>query len=825
MSLVRSGGEGQKVAVRGLSPKYNVIMVNGVRMQSTDRDDRSVDLNMIAPNILSGIEVTKALTADMDADAVGGTVNLKIGKAAQGLKGNFTAQGGYGSQANTYGNYKVNGFLSNRFFNEKLGVQVSGYLENYNRNSDELNAGYAINREDESIWEDDFVPVDLQSVTITDNTTDRNRVGGSLVFDYEFEKGSIILNNFVSTLSQQQIIQQNKLNVAGSEFNAYTKDNEDKNTIISNALQGEFDFSLFSMDFSVSNSISNQNANNLSMNVGIAQNASGVSTPGMDEPTEAAAADFLAAAQVVDGEWDKRAVRFQTLHRDVKDQAQEATLNFNVPFNLSKVFSGKVKFGGKYVRNARDNDETQNFTDPDRNIPGEEFVALVRDSLWTDLGLEAKDMSYGPRASFFEDANFDIGDNFLNGEGGVDDFFFKGDVSQMHHYTELAQDAGYYLVDLKESNQYDFDYTRNLYALYASAEVNVGKYVTLFPGIRYENFNFDYNANFTEKYGPKDEHFTIEPLHDDGNKGENWFPQLHIRVKPADWLDIRMASTKSIIYPDYRSVSPFIYYNSDGDPTLSLGNTELKPALAQNYDLYASVFQNKLGLFTVGAFYKEIDNLIVTSSFYTKDPERINNRFDLTQAQDTWVSTWINLEATSTVKGIELDWQTHLWYLPSFFKGIVLNVNYTHMVSETGYPFETAVKQGTGPFALSVFVDSLRVGRMPDQPNDIFNFTIGYDIGGFSARLSYVYTDDVITSIDRTYEGLDTYTDTYKRWDFTAYQKLPWFGGGFQAFLNINNITNAPDRSFFRKNDNVASLNYYGRTVDLGLRYSFHKAN
>ncbi len=102
ISLIRSGGEGQKVAIRGLSPKYNVTMVNGVRMQSTDRDDRSVDLNMIAPNILSGIEVTKALTADMDADAVGGTVNLRIGKAAEGLKGNFSVQGGYGSVANTF---------------------------------------------------------------------------------------------------------------------------------------------------------------------------------------------------------------------------------------------------------------------------------------------------------------------------------------------------------------------------------------------------------------------------------------------------------------------------------------------------------------------------------------------------------------------------------------------------------------------------------------------------------------------------------------------------------------------------------------------------
>ena len=170
ISLIRSGGEGQKVAIRGLSPKYNVMMVNGVRMQSTDRDDRSVDMNMIAPNILSGIEVTKALTADMDADAVGGTVNLKIGKAAPRLKGIFSLQGGYSSLANTFGNYKANGLLSNRFFDNKLGVQISGSIDSYNRNSDVLSVGYALN--EEAVLEDGFIPIDLNTVSISDRVTD-----------------------------------------------------------------------------------------------------------------------------------------------------------------------------------------------------------------------------------------------------------------------------------------------------------------------------------------------------------------------------------------------------------------------------------------------------------------------------------------------------------------------------------------------------------------------------------------------------------------------------------------------------------------------------
>ena len=92
--------------------------------------------------------------------------------------------------AKTFGNYRATGFLSNRFFDNKLGIQVSGYLDNYNRNSDVMTAGYILN--EEAVLEDGFIPIDLNSVTINDRVTNRQRVGGSLVFDYQFKNGSLI---------------------------------------------------------------------------------------------------------------------------------------------------------------------------------------------------------------------------------------------------------------------------------------------------------------------------------------------------------------------------------------------------------------------------------------------------------------------------------------------------------------------------------------------------------------------------------------------------------------------------------------------------------
>ena len=819
LSLVRSGGEGQKVAIRGISPQYNVTLVNGVRLQSTDRNDRSVDLNLIAPNVLSGIEVTKALTADLDADAVGGTVNLKIAGAADSLRGNFSVQGGYSSLADDYGNYRITGLLSDRFFNGNIGIQISGFLDHFNRNSDILSAGYALN--EEAVLEDGFIPIDLSRVSIIDRVTERERLGGSLVLDYQFSNGSLIMNNFISNLSDEQIEQQNSLALLGNQWSAHAIDSELSNTVISNAFQGDFNFSLFTVDFSISNSISKQfSPGNLRMDVAIAQGEAGFRTPSLEDPFKASPSEFINAAEIIDDPNAKRSRRFSTLQRDVTEQAQEAAININVPFRFSQNITGKLKFGGKFVRNTRDNDETQNFSQPDRNFLGEQFVAALQDSLWPELGIENIDRNLGIRASLFEDADYDVGE-FLGGNEGIDEFFYLSDIAKINQYEQIAIDNGFYAIDGRESARYDYNYSRNLFAFYTLAELKLGKYVTLYPGIRYENFEIDYNSFSTERFGPNPEDFRNDEVREDGIEGANWFPQLHLRVKPTDWLDIRLARTESIIYPDYRAISPYIYYDSFGGPDLELGNTALKPALAENYDAYVSVYKNKIGLFTAGFFYKEIDNLIVASTFRATDPETVNNRFDLTQTQQTNINTWINLDATSTVRGFELDWQTNFWYLPSFLKGLVLSINYTHINSETSYPFQTSVKNGTGPFAQTVFVDSTRVGRMPNQPDDVFNFTLGYDIGGFSARLSYVFTDDVLVGVNRTFDELDSFTGSNKRWDFTAYQKLPWLERRLQLYLNVNNITNATDRAFTSELQKLSSVEYYGRTVDVGLRYKF----
>ena len=72
VSLQRQGGEGAKVIIRGMSPEYNKIQIEGVDMASTNNWDRSTNLSMISPYMLEGIELTKSAMANQDANQIGG---------------------------------------------------------------------------------------------------------------------------------------------------------------------------------------------------------------------------------------------------------------------------------------------------------------------------------------------------------------------------------------------------------------------------------------------------------------------------------------------------------------------------------------------------------------------------------------------------------------------------------------------------------------------------------------------------------------------------------------------------------------------------------
>ncbi len=92
-----SGGDEAYAIVRGLEPRYNNTLINGVKVASTDPAGRYVTLDIIPSEVLQKIEVSKSLLPEMEGDAIGGSVNLVMKDApdSEELKANVSL--GYNS--------------------------------------------------------------------------------------------------------------------------------------------------------------------------------------------------------------------------------------------------------------------------------------------------------------------------------------------------------------------------------------------------------------------------------------------------------------------------------------------------------------------------------------------------------------------------------------------------------------------------------------------------------------------------------------------------------------------------------------------------------
>ena len=87
-------GEGRYPVIRGMDKRYNYTLINGIKIPSPDDKNRYVPMDIFPSEILQRLEVIKALTPDMEGDAVGGVMNLVMRDAPD--KFIFDAQGALG---------------------------------------------------------------------------------------------------------------------------------------------------------------------------------------------------------------------------------------------------------------------------------------------------------------------------------------------------------------------------------------------------------------------------------------------------------------------------------------------------------------------------------------------------------------------------------------------------------------------------------------------------------------------------------------------------------------------------------------------------------
>lgn len=88
-------GQSDLTIIRGMDPKYNYTLVNGIKIPSPGDRSRYVPLVLFPAGIVQRVEVYKTLTPDMEGDAIGGVVNMVMRNAPSEPLLHFGLMSGY----------------------------------------------------------------------------------------------------------------------------------------------------------------------------------------------------------------------------------------------------------------------------------------------------------------------------------------------------------------------------------------------------------------------------------------------------------------------------------------------------------------------------------------------------------------------------------------------------------------------------------------------------------------------------------------------------------------------------------------------------------
>jgi TonB-dependent receptor len=825
VSLVRTGGEASQVVIRGLAPQYNQITIDGVQMPSdvlssnniisTDKGaqasnlnalgDRGVDLSMISSSMLGGIEVIKAITPDMDATLIGGVVNVDLPTAGRNLplsesgiswmpRLNIIAQGGLENLKNNYGNYKFSGTLEKRFLDQSLGLLIQASAEKRNLSDNELGADYTLNDKSHG----DLGIPDLSTLSLNDVYRIRRRYGGTVIMDYQHKTGSLKFLNFISSSQTTADNRGETINATANNIYYTANATNNKLNVISNLLELKQDIPVFHVELKLSNSFTEtRNPQDLFFN--FYQDNAGLSNKGdlsKVYPT-------VLANDIVPNAANASLDQIRTSSAYAKEKYLTGSLDLKTDFTLSDLLSASIKFGGMYQYHDRFYDYNQSSGSQLYSGGGGVITAFTK--AYPDLILN------GGRLSFlnFVNDSYSYG-NFLNGDYSLP---YPIDINLMRQLLPIARVTSTlegYQINKLQSTINDYSGNEKKSALYGMLTFNIGNQITILPGARYQNLSTSYTALRAET-APGTVGFTGKDT--TINKSHGYIlPMVHLKYKPLSWLQFHFAYTNTLNYPDYNTITPRYYI---GQGFVDYNNVNLKPARSENFDLIMSIYSNEIGLLSIDGFTKRIRDLVFPSNTYVtnfKDyPDLPQGRTQLYE-----FNTYINNPLTINVRGIELEWQTHFWYLPSLLSGIVLTVNYTHIFSSADYPRSVLYNSydELGNLVQTVS-DTFYTSRLLLQPNDIANLAVGYDYKGFSIRVSMLYQDNIFKKPDFWMQNR-TNSAKYTRWDLSAKQDLPWYG--IQLYFAMSNITSENDIDINQRTSFPASEQHYGMTADLGLR-------
>ncbi|HEY8850935.1 MAG TPA: TonB-dependent receptor, partial [Gemmatimonadaceae bacterium] len=704
----RDEGEGKFVQVRGTEPRLTNVTIDGAHVPGTERGSRVPKLDDIPSDVLGAIEVSKTLTADMDADAIGGSVNL-VTKTPEGDPHGYLA-GQYGAITLLNKNQFQGGFAyGGRFGSDKrLGLLLGGSADRNNRTSNDLEPAWTVDAGGRP------VPIEWSQ---RDYEYRRNRFGLGGDADYRFPGGSTLALRGLYSLFQDYGTTYNNdivMGATGSTFGAFG----DSAGVGSQGFGTGAEVTRMTFRRSPVEQLYGGNLGGRTIlgpvEAKMTLNASGTTShlrdyrfqpfvydgPGGQGltfaydasnptvPTFSYATPAMAAAAADPANFALS--HYFTIDRATTGRDLGAALDFSDPWRQGdQGWGSTLNFGAKVI------DERKAHT--------------ASGGFW----FTGNPVALPPMLSGFSDPNYYSNVVRSFSIGPMPNEALARAYENANPFTNGTDTVGNILGS--------FNGSERIYAGYVSNRSTAGPF-ELYLGLRAEHTQADYTGHAVSVDGAGN--VTSIQTEPGSQTYTDLFPSAQVKYSLSSRTDARVAVTRGIARPDYSSLAPSLQGTlgaSQSDPSaLTAGNPNLKPQHAWNYDALVEHFFPSVGVISGGVFYKQLTDFIFNQTFRYAGP---------IPAFVGQLGTRPENGGNGHLLGFEGEWVQRLVFLPGAWAGLGFDANFTHVDSRA------LIDPASG-----------RHAPLQRQSPNLANAALTYDYSAVSGRLGWAYQGANITS-------------------------------------------------------------------------------
>lgn len=836
VALERDHGEGRFVSVRGTPRDWSSSLINNDRLPVADEEgtSRTMAYDVFPVELIEYVILAKALTADIEGDAIGGSINFLTKAAPDERVAMVTLGGGYNFQAQK----PVQSFsliFGNRSKDNRFGYLVTGALWNrhYGTDNYELvygsNFSHGINRLELRDYLGLRTTMGL-TASVEYRLNDKSRIYAKGIYGRmrDDEQNRKTLFRYATgagkTVSLQNINSIMNSRIFGGEVGMDFSLTERINLTLRAAhYDNRFGYGnvpyreddprngYFVVEFETRNLVYEDmvyldQAGNYLGNPQITENGFELPPPseaftlekliGEDHPLGGDSWDaiipqpFLTMPQTNPPRGTLRPSDFEFVgaYSELRESSERdpIVLQADIEHKVSPIL--ELKFGGKL-----------------RMKEGERLLGLHQWNQRFDVTNQAILMNN------FELETIDEGGFLQEHDRPYDDLLMPFlSAEALDGFLEVMNDSifdevvdgGHPAIELIYGSS--FRYEEDVIASYGMFEYGLTEKLDIIAGLRaeYTETRLWSDTVFWDQY---DDQVGLIPASEVSATNNYWsvLPSVHLKYQPTNMSNLRFAFTRSFRRPNFNEMKPGEAIKDFTNLQFLFGNRNLRPTYSWNYDLMYERFFGNVGLASAGVFYKDVRDHIFATNAGDADPAKGIIYKSYRNAEQSWVA------------GIELQFNRRLDFLPGFLSGFGINSNVTFIRSEMKVPG----RPGAQP--------------LPRQADLLFNAALYYETDRLNARIALNYkgpylielnlaaVEDPVTGSQELLHqdtDYDIFMDAFTSLDFAANYDV---GSKLGLFIELNNLLNAPLRIYRGKEWRVMQVEYYHVRGQAGLRYKF----